>query len=179
LSIVNDILKHNTKFVEEGGYKPFESDVFPNKKLAIVACMDSRLIELLPAALDLKNGDAKIIKTAGGFISNPYGSALRSLLVSIYALGVEEVMVIAHTRCGMDKLDTKKLVEKMADRGVSKDKLDSCKVDVHGWLKGFDDLDGSVKESVKIIKEHPLMPKSIQVHGFVIDIDTGKLTQVN
>ena len=62
--------------------------------------MDTRLIELLPAALGIRNGDAKIIKNAGGVITHPYGSVMRSLLVAILELGVEEVMVIGHTDCG-------------------------------------------------------------------------------
>ena len=69
-------------------------------ELAILSCMDTRLTELLPAALGLKNGDAKLIKNAGGLVISPFDSAMRSLLVAIYELGVEEIMVIAHSNCG-------------------------------------------------------------------------------
>ena len=84
--------------MENKAYEPYLTSKYPDKKLAILTCMDTRLIELLPAALGLKNGDAKIIKNAGGVITHPYGSvAVRSLLVAIIELGVEEVMVIGHT----------------------------------------------------------------------------------
>ena len=88
MSTIDDILAFNKKFVEEESYKRYETDKYPDKKLAIVSCMDTRLTELLPAALGLKNGDAKIIKNAGGVISHPFGSVIRSLLVAIYELGV-------------------------------------------------------------------------------------------
>ena len=65
MSTIDDILAFNKKFVEEKSYKRYETDKYPDKKLAIVSCMDTRLTELLPAALGLKNGDAKIIKNAG------------------------------------------------------------------------------------------------------------------
>ena len=61
--------------------------------------MDTRLTELLPAALGIKNGDVKIIKNAGAIISHPFGSVIRSLLVAIYELGVYEVMIFGHTDC--------------------------------------------------------------------------------
>lgn len=69
--MIEDILAYNKQFVAEKGYEEFVTDKYPNKKLAIVTCMDTRLIELLPAALGIKNGDAKIIKNAGGVISSP------------------------------------------------------------------------------------------------------------
>lgn len=68
-----------------------------------MTCMDTRLVELLPAALGLKNGDVKIIKNAGAVISNPFGSAVLSLLIAIFELGVEEIMVIGHTDCDWDQ----------------------------------------------------------------------------
>ena len=92
--MIEDIILHNRKFVAERGYEPYETSKYPDKKLAILTCMDTRLTELLPAALGIRNGDAKIIKNAGGVISHPYGSAVRSLLVAILELGVEEIMVI-------------------------------------------------------------------------------------
>ena len=88
--MIDKILEHNEEFVNKEKYKPYEASKYPARKLAIVTCMDTRLIELLPAALGIKNGDAKIIKNAGGVITHPYGSVMRSLLVGILELGVEE-----------------------------------------------------------------------------------------
>ena len=93
----NKILKFNKQFVEERRYEQFITSKYPDRKIAIVSCMDTRLVELLPAALGFKNGDIKIIKNAGGTITNPFDSTMRSLLVAIYELGVEWIMVIGHT----------------------------------------------------------------------------------
>lgn len=101
--MIEQIVAYNKKFVEEKGYEPYLTSKYPDKKLAILTCMDTRLIELLPAALGIRNGDAKVIKNAGGVITHPYGSVMRSLLVAIVELGVEEVMVIGHTDCGVLK----------------------------------------------------------------------------
>lgn len=106
--MVEEILAYNRKFVEEKRYEPYRTSKYPEKKLAVLTCMDTRLTELLPAALGLKNGDAKIIKNAGGVITHPYGSVVRSLLVAILELGVEEIMVVGHTDCGVQGMDDPK-----------------------------------------------------------------------
>ena len=98
--MIDEILAFNKQFVANKGYEKYVTDKYPNKKLAVLSCMDTRLTELLPAALGLKNGDAKIIKNAGGLIISPFDSAMRSLVVAIYELGVEEIMVVAHSGCG-------------------------------------------------------------------------------
>ena len=98
--MIDDILKFNRQFVADKAYEPFVTDKYPAKKLAVLSCMDTRLTELLPRALGLRNGDAKIIKNAGGLILSETDSAIRSLLVAIYELGVNEVMVVHHSTCG-------------------------------------------------------------------------------
>ena len=98
--MIDDILEFNKKFVESKGYEKYITNKYPDKKIAILSCMDTRLTELLPAALGIRNGDVKIIKNAGGVISHPFGSVIRSLMVAIYELGVKEVMVVAHSDCG-------------------------------------------------------------------------------
>jgi carbonic anhydrase len=93
--MIDELLKFNREFVKSKGYERFITNKYPDKKIAIVSCMDTRLTELLPAALGIKNGDVKIIKNAGAIISHPFGSVIRSLLVAIYELGVNEVIPIA------------------------------------------------------------------------------------
>ncbi len=100
--MIDDILEFNKKFVESKGYEKYITNKYPDKKIAILSCMDTRLTELLPAALGIRNGDVKIIKNAGGVISHPFGSVIRSLMVAIYELGVKEVMVVAHSDCFED-----------------------------------------------------------------------------
>lgn len=87
--MIDQIIDFNKTFVVGKGYEKYLTDKYPDKKLAVLTCMDTRLTELLPAALGLKNGDAKIIKNAGGLIITPFDSAMRSLIVAIYELGVE------------------------------------------------------------------------------------------
>lgn len=179
--MIDEILAYNQAFVLNKDYKPFTTSKYPDRKLAIVTCMDTRLIELLPAALGIKNGDAKIIKNAGGVIVHPFGSAVRSLLIAIYELNVEEVMIIGHSDCGVGNIDVDVLLEKMRQRGISKEvinDLEYCGVDFDKWLGGFDCVETSVKESVDILKRHPLIPDNIAIYGFVMDSYTGLLAPV-
>ena len=111
--MVEELLAFNTKFVKEKQYEQYATSKYPDKKIAILSCMDTRLTELLPAALGLKNGDVKIIKNAGATITQPFGSAVRSLLIAIYELGVEEILIIGHTDCGVQHMDSQSLIEKM------------------------------------------------------------------
>lgn len=179
--MINEILEFNKAFVKHKDYKPFETSKYPERKLAIVTCMDTRLTELLPAALGLKNGDAKIIKNAGGVISHPFGSAVRSLLIAIYELGVEDIMIIGHTDCGVQHMDSDAILQKMKQRGVSAqavDMMEFCGVNFDEWLSGFEDVEISVKRSIQLITQHPLMPNDIRVYGYVMDSTTGELREI-
>ena len=179
--MIDEILKFNREFVERGDYKKFVTDKYPNKKLAVLSCMDTRLTELLPAALGLKNGDAKIIKNAGGLIMSPYDSAMRSLLVAVYELGVEEIMVVAHTTCGACHMSFKEFEHHMLERGVTESTLDTIKhsgIDLDQWLEGFHDTQQSVVNTVATIFNHPLLPDDVTVRGFIIDSVTGSLEEV-
>ena len=177
--MLQDILEYNKKFVEEKKYEQYAADKYPSKKLAILTCMDTRLIELLPAALGIKNGDAKIIKNAGGVVSNPFGSVIRSLLVAIIELGVEEVMVIGHTDCGVAHINADMMIRHLIQRGVSQDHIDMmryCGIDFEAWLRGFDCVENSVAETVDLLRNHPLMPADVTIRGYVINTETGELT---
>lgn len=179
--MINEILKYNRVFVENKGYVKYITNKFPDKKVAIVSCMDTRLTELLPMALGIKNGDAKIIKIAGGVISHPFGSAMRSLLIGIYELDVKEILVIGHTDCGARHTDSKKIIEKMKQRGIEQKNIDLVKyygIDFDSWLGGFKDLDLSIKSSVELIRNHPFVPEEIMIYGLVIDSVTGELRKV-
>ena len=179
--MIEGILEYNKEFVKEEKYKSYVTSKYPDKKLAILSCMDTRLVELLPAALGLKNGDVKIIKNAGGVISNPFGSVVRSMLIAIYELGVETILVIGHTDCGVQHMDSKAMIANMKERGVSQESLDMmdyCGIDFERWLTGFEDVNESVRETVDLLKNHPLIPEDIQIGGFVINTITGELMQV-
>lgn len=178
---IDEILEYNRSFVEGKGYERYITTKYPDKKLAIVTCMDTRLTELLMAAMGLRNGDAKIIKNAGGIVLEPFSTEVRSLLVGIYELGVEDIMVVGHTDCGAQHINGPDMVEAMRSRGISQEAIDTCRyfdVDFDSWLCGFDSVEESVRSSVDLLRKHPLFPKDVRIRGFVIDSVTGALREV-
>ncbi|MDE6077404.1 MAG: carbonic anhydrase, partial [Muribaculaceae bacterium] len=171
--MIQELKEFNRKFVESKGYEPYATSKYPDKKIAIVTCMDTRLVELLPAALGLRNGDVKMIKNAGGTITNPFDSTMRSILVAVYELGVNEIMVIGHTGCGVQGMDAEEMLHEMKERGVSEEHItlmEHCGINLRQWLHGFEDTEEAIKETVDLIAHHPLMPPSgVNVQGFVMD----------
>ncbi len=179
--MLTEILEHNRNFVKNKEYEPYMTSKYPEKKLAIVSCMDTRLTELLPVALGLKNGDAKIIKNAGGVISHPFGSVMRSLIIGIYDLGIEEILVLGHTDCGARCTNSDSIIEKIKNKGISQKSIDLvnyCGVDFSNWIGGFNDLEESIKNSVDIIRSHPFITDEVEIHGLIINSETGELTKV-
>lgn len=179
--MIDEILKFNQEFVASKGYEKYIATKYPEKKLAVLSCMDTRLTELLPAALGLKNGDAKIIKNAGGLVISPFDSAMRSLLVAVYELGVEEIMVVAHTTCGACHMSFREFEHHMLERGITEETfftIKRCGIDLDHWLEGFHDTEESVRKTVDTISHHPLMPRDVVVRGFIIDSVTGALEEI-
>ena len=181
MSLISEILDHNRVFVERREYESLLTDRFPSKKLVILTCMDTRLVELLPQAMNLRNGEVKVIKNAGAMVSHPFGSVMRSILMAVYELDATEIAVVGHHDCGMTRLNCDQLLEKARQRGIGDDvvsTLSRAGIDLQHWLAGFDDVETSVKESVNAIVTHPLLPKNIPVHGLLIDPETGALDRV-
>ena len=180
--MIDEIWAYNEKFVQNREYERFATSKYPDKKIAIVTCMDTRLIELLPAARGFRNGDVKIIKNAGATIVNPFDSTMRSLLIAVYELGVNEIMVIGHTGCGVQGMDAGEMLHLMKERGVSEEHINlmqHCGINLKEWLHGFEDTDAAVSETVDLIRNHPLMPpEGVNVQGFVMDSYTGALRRV-
>lgn len=179
--MIDDILEYNRVFVADKGYEPYLTSKYPDKKLAVVTCMDTRLTVMLTAALGLKNGDAKIIKNAGGLVMSPTDSAMRSLLVGIYELGVEEIMIVAHSNCGACHMSGSEMKHLMIERGISPETIsdfEATGTDLEQWLEGFHDTERSVRDTVTAVKQHPLVPSGIIVRGFIIDSATGQLTEI-
>lgn len=115
---LDKILKFNRDFIENKEYEKYETSKHPDKKIVILSCMDTRLTNLLPKAMNLKNGDAKIIKNAGATVLHPFGSIMRSIIVAIYEFEVDEVLIIGHQGCGMCNLDTQNLLDKIVKKGI-------------------------------------------------------------
>lgn len=178
MSKLQSILDFNKKFVEDKEYDKYITSKQPNKKMVILSCMDTRLTELLPKAMNIRNGDVKLIKNAGASIMHPFGSIMRSIVVAVYEFQADEVLVVGHHGCGMSSINPEKILEKASERGVSPEVLDTlCNagIDVKKWLHGFDSVEESVKESVELIKRHPMIPNDIKVHGLIMDPQTGGL----
>jgi carbonic anhydrase len=181
MSLIAEILDFNDGFVERREYEQYQTDRLPSKRLVILTCMDTRLVELLPKSMNLKGGDVKIIKSAGAVVSHPFGSIMRSILVALYNLDVSEVAVIGHHDCGMTGLNCAEILDKARDRGVPPEVIDTLQaagINLPQWLRGFDHVRDGVIGSVDLIRKHPLLPKGIPVHGLLIDPKTGKLESV-
>jgi carbonic anhydrase len=137
----------------------------PGRRLAVVTCMDARID---PArCLGLEVGDAHVIRNAGGLVTD---DALRSLVVSHWLLGTQEVVVIAHTECGMLTFSNDDLRSKLREEAGA----DASDVD----FKPFPNLEDSVRESVRTIRESPLLPDSLDVSGWIYDVHSGRIAEV-
>ncbi len=168
MTILENVLEDNKKFVES--FEGKEMSHHAQKKLAILTCMDCRLIDFFEPALGLERGDAKIVRNAGNSIVGE--DAIRSIAAALYNLGAEEVMVVGHTECGMAGADAEALKEKMIARGIKEE--DIAKYDLAQWIGGFESEEQNVIDVVEKIKNHPLIP-DVPVHGLIIDIVTGEL----
>ena len=138
----------------------------PGRKFAVLACMDARLD---PArALGLEEGDAHVIRNAGGRAS---ADALRSLIISYKLLGTREFLIVHHTDCGMVTFTNEQLREMLKrDTGADASSID---------FLPFSDLEAGVREDVNTVRSSPLIPADIPVSGFVYDVRTGRLRAVS
>ena len=143
--MLSEILNFNREFVARKNYLPYQTTKYPDRKLAILTCMDTRLTHLLPAALGLRNGEVKMIKNAGGVVLAPYGGVVRSLL----ARGIAPEILSEIDEAG--------------------------EVDLDAWFTGFSGEEQAVRDSVAMLRAHPLMPRDVVIHGLIIDSFTGAL----
>jgi len=164
MSAVSELLAANDAYASK--FNKGDLPMPPARKVAVLTCMDARLD---PAkSLGLQEGDAHVIRNAGGRASE---DALRSLVISYKLLGTREFLVIHHEDCGMLTFTNDQLRERLHDDlGVDASKTD---------FLPFADLDESVRQDVRTIRESPLIPREVGVHGFVHDVKTGRLREVN
>ncbi|AOZ91147.1 beta-class carbonic anhydrase [Paenibacillus crassostreae] len=175
---ISEILEYNRQFVQDKEYEAYRTSKFPDKKIVVIACMDTRLTELLPKAMNFKNGDVKLIKNAGAVISQPFGSVMRSVLVAIYELQADEVFVVGHLDCGMASLNSDEMIGHIKERGVSEtvlSTLENSGIKLSKWLRGFNNVNDAIIHTVNVINKHPLLPADVPVHGMVIDPENGAL----
>ena len=170
--LLNQIIEHNARFVADLE-RPMTK--VPAKKVALFTCMDTRLVEFLEPALGLRRGDAKVIKNAGNTVVDPTGGVIRSLVVAVYALGCEEILVVGHRDCGMTQIDEDELERRMLSRGVTAQSIATLRPSLREWVGTFHDPDGNVRRVVQIIRDCPLLPADVPVHGLMFDPASGRL----
>jgi carbonic anhydrase len=162
MSVTDELLANNDAFAAT--FDKGDLPLPPGKKVAIVACMDARLN--VYNALGLREGDAHVIRNAGGVVTD---DEIRSLAISQRLLGTEEVILIHHTDCGMLTFTDDDFRRSIQDETGIKP----------GWApESFTDLDEDVRQSIARVKASPFLPRTDAVRGFVYDVSTGKLREV-
>ncbi|HSO02012.1 MAG TPA: carbonic anhydrase [Gaiellaceae bacterium] len=163
MSVIDELLENNRAYAD--ALVEQHLDLRPARALAIVTCMDSRLNVF--AALGLRDGDAHVLRNAGGVITD---DAIRSLAISQRLLGTREIMLVHHTDCGMQKLtDDGFRAELQADTGLAPAFA----------IESFTDLDADVRQSIRRVRRSPFLLHTDQVRGFVYDVDTHRLREVS
>ncbi len=163
MSITDEVLQANERYAEE--FKLGHLPMPPGRKLAILACMDARLT--VEKFLGLETGEAHIIRNAGGIASE---DAVRSLLISHHLLGTQEFVIINHTDCGMLTFKDEELRDRLEkETGVSASP-------VH--FDAFPDVEENVRRQISRVRSHPWIPRHIPVRGFVYDVRSGRLREV-
>jgi carbonic anhydrase len=161
--VIDQLVQNNQRFA--ASLPELHLDVRPRQRLAIVACMDSRLDVF--AALGLDSGDAHVLRNAGGVITD---DVIRSLAVSQRRLGTEAVMLIHHTDCGMQAL---------TDDGFRAELQEATGVAPAFAIESFTDLDADVRQSILRVRRSEFVPHRDHVRGFVYDVDTHALREVH
>jgi len=161
MTVTDELLSNNDSYAS--GFSKGDLPMPPGKKVAVVACMDARLD---PArALGLEEGDAHVIRNAGGVITD---DEIRSLAISQTLLGTEEIILLHHTDCGMLTFTDDQLIDQLEESTGQRPE----------WSpRTFDDLDNNVRDSIRRIEESPFVPHK-NVRGFVYEVETGKLREV-
>jgi carbonic anhydrase len=165
VSVADELLKANENFARN--FKLGDLAVQPRRHVAVLACMDSRI--LFEHCLGLHPGDAHMIRNAGGIATD---DALRSLIVSHHLLDTQEFIIINHTDCGLLKVREYEL------RAHLTEKMGAIASEPAHFY-AFDDLEANVRQQMQRVKSHPWIPKHIPVRGFVYDVKTGKLKEVD
>jgi len=162
MSTTDDVLQNAEQYASS--FDKGDLPMPPGRKLAVVACMDARLIPT--KVLGLQEGDAHVIRNAGGVVTD---DTIRSLAISQHKLGTEEIILIHHTDCGMLTFKDDDFREQLQDETGVKPT----------WAaESFSDLDRDLRQSIERITSSPFVPKK-NVRGFVYEVETGKLREVS
>ena len=137
----------------------------PAKKIMVVACMDARVIPT--RILGLEEGDAHVIRNAGGVVSD---DAIRSIAISQHLLGTEEIVLIQHTDCGMQKFTDDELAERLEDHAGEPPPFE---------IGSFQDLEQNLRDSLEALRGSPFLLKTDAVRGYVYEVETGRLRELS
>ena len=178
MRLLEEIMKDNEVFLAKASMDYSQEDrskgKVPQRHLLIITCMDTRLVNFLEPALGIQRGDAKIIKIAGNSVSGPFDNIIRSLLIAIFKLEVQEIMVIGHQECGMAGLSAEGLMADMLCRGISSEAIQMVAAELRHWAQSFRDEEQNVRDTVRKIRQNPLIPKDVPVHGLIFHPRRGK-----
>lgn len=177
MTLLDSILTANKKFTRPGAFPPLPKS--PKKQFAIFTCMDTRLVDFLEPAMGIKRGDAKVIKNAGNTVIDSNGGVIRSLVAAVFLLGVEEVFVIGHRDCGMADVDPTDLRDRMIRRGIDPQSIDSLVPGLSQWLGAFSCPEENVENVVSMIRNSPLIPDDVPIHGLLFCPDNGNLVEIS
>ncbi len=164
MSTIDEALKANQRYAQN--FKLGDLAVPPARRLTVVTCMDARLT--VEEFLGLKTGDAHIIRNAGGLVTE---DVIRSLLLSQYVLGTNEVMIVNHTGCGLHSFNEKEF-------RIRLERESGTAVVVPEHFHAFTDLAANVRRQIQKLRSHPWVSKEITVRGFIFDVKTGGLEEV-
>jgi carbonic anhydrase len=183
MSVLEQVLAINRAFVENNNCKDASGrfinvSKLPRKRLAIFTCMDTRLVDFLEPAMGIRREDAVVIKNAGNSVTGSFEATIRSLVVAVFELGVTEIMIIGHEDCGVAHSSAKTLIEKMLKRGISSDAIKMVKNELEVWLDNFRCPHDNVREVVEKIRNNPLIPTDVPIHGLIFEPFSGEISLV-
>ena len=162
MATTDELLQNAERYAE--GFDQGDLPMPPGRKIAVLACMDARLNPY--GILGLREGDAHVIRNAGGVVSD---DVIRSLAISQNLLGTEEIILIHHTDCGMLTFTDDELAERLERETGQRPQ----------WrAHAFSDLEQDVREGIERIKSSPFIPRTDSVRGFVYEVETGRLREV-
>jgi carbonic anhydrase len=163
MNVIDGLLERNEQYA--ASFDKGDLAKAPAKRLAVLACMDARI--QVSKILGLEEGDAHIIRNAGGVVTD---DAIRSLAISQRLLGTKEIILISHTDCGMLTFTD----------GDFRQQLKEATGEEPGWsAEAFDDLDHNLLDSIEKIKSNPFIPHSDNVRGFIYEIESGRLRELD
>jgi carbonic anhydrase len=162
VSETDRLLENARTYVE--GFAGSDLAAPPSKRVAVLACMDARLIP--SRVLGLAEGEAHILRNAGGVVTE---DAIRSLSLSQHLLGTEEIVLIHHTDCGMLKVTDEEFAAKLEQETGRRPEWSA---------EAFSDLEQDVRDSIARLEESPFIPHKDSIRGFVYDVKTGELREV-